>query len=222
MFQFQPIAIAVLTGFISGLLLSIPVGPINLTIMNEGARRGFYWAVMIGFGATVMEVIYCSIAFTGFASLFQAPIVKISMELFSFFFMLVLGLKFLTARSLPSAYPMQDRFQANMQPQSAFMIGLVRVMGNLGVLLFWIILATSFINHEWVEPNKRGKLACITGVAIGTGLWFFALSWAASLGHKRFSQRTLLRMEHFSGIGLLILASVHGLRMLWELTHPKL
>ena len=35
------ILIAGLTGFLSGLLLSIPVGPINLTIMNEGARRGF-------------------------------------------------------------------------------------------------------------------------------------------------------------------------------------
>lgn len=34
-------AMAGLTGFISGLLLSVPVGPINLTLINEGARRGF-------------------------------------------------------------------------------------------------------------------------------------------------------------------------------------
>src|SRR5467141_1356514 len=66
--QFQPILISGLTGFVSGLLLSIPVGPVNLTIMNEGARRGFYLAMMIGLGATTMEVIYCFIAFTGFAS----------------------------------------------------------------------------------------------------------------------------------------------------------
>ncbi len=61
---FLPILVAGLTGFLSGLLLSIPVGPINLTIMNEGARRGFRWAVLIGLGATAMEVIYCFIAFT--------------------------------------------------------------------------------------------------------------------------------------------------------------
>ena len=36
MWHLSPIFIAGLTGFISGLLLSIPVGPINLTIMNEG------------------------------------------------------------------------------------------------------------------------------------------------------------------------------------------
>jgi threonine/homoserine/homoserine lactone efflux protein len=86
-----PILLAALTGFVSGLLLSIPVGPINLTIMNEGARRGFKWAALIGLGATVMEVIYCFIAFTGFASFFTQGYIKAAMELVSFVFMLYLG-----------------------------------------------------------------------------------------------------------------------------------
>jgi len=72
----HPILVAGVTGFLSGLLLSIPVGPVNLTILNEGARRGFAWAVMIGLGATVMEVIYCFIAFTGFASFFTRGYVR--------------------------------------------------------------------------------------------------------------------------------------------------
>src|SRR5438874_7389368 len=97
--ELHPILLAALTGFLSGLLLSIPVGPINLTIMNEGARRGFYWAFMIGLGATAMEVIYCFIAFTGFASFFQRGYIKAAMELFSFVFMLFLGVKFLFAKS---------------------------------------------------------------------------------------------------------------------------
>src|SRR4029453_9722011 len=94
------ILFAALTGFISGLLLSIPVGPINLTIMNEGARRGFHWALMIGLGATTMEVIYCFIAFTGFASFFTKGMVKAAMEMCSFVFMLFLGVKFLMAKSV--------------------------------------------------------------------------------------------------------------------------
>src|SRR5947207_15175882 len=96
----HPILLAGLTGFISGFLLSIPVGPINLTIMNEGARRGFFWAMMIGLGATTMEMVYCFIAFTGFASFFARGYVKAAMELFSFVFMLFLGLKFIIAKSV--------------------------------------------------------------------------------------------------------------------------
>src|SRR5579883_260287 len=100
MFNLRPILLAALTGFISGLILSIPVGPINLTILNEGARRGFKWAALIGLGATVMEVIYCFIAFTGFATLFDRGFIKAAMELFSFVFMLYLGVKFLTTKSV--------------------------------------------------------------------------------------------------------------------------
>ncbi|MDW8310687.1 MAG: LysE family transporter, partial [Verrucomicrobiales bacterium] len=84
MFGLPPIVSAALTGFIFGLLLCIPVGPINLTILNEGARRGFVWALMIGLGASAMEVIYCALAFTGFATFFADRGIKAAMEVFSF------------------------------------------------------------------------------------------------------------------------------------------
>src|SRR5215510_1791997 len=221
--QLHDLLIAGLTGFVSGLVLSIPVGPINLTIMNEGARRGFKWAVLIGLGATVMEVIYCFIAFTGFASFFTRGYVKAAMELFSFVFMLFLGVKFLLAKSvevppvhLPAAERLEEKLEERLHPHSAFMIGLVRVMGNVGVLVFWIILAANFISREWVTPDWPGKLACVGGVALGTGGWFVGLSWVVSLGHGKISEQKLLSMERFSGAALLLLALIHGITIIWQ------
>ncbi|MEI9961942.1 MAG: hypothetical protein WDM76_12660 [Limisphaerales bacterium] len=47
MFELHPILLAALAGFVSALLFSsIPVGPINLTIINEGTHRGFTWALL--------------------------------------------------------------------------------------------------------------------------------------------------------------------------------
>lgn len=224
-----PIFLAGLTGFISGLFLSIPVGPINLTILNEGARRGFQWALLIGLGATTMEVIYCFIAFTGFASFFTRGYIKAAMELFSFVFLLFLGIKFLMAKSVQSPVHLgsaADRFETRvgerLKPHSAFMTGLVRVMGNVGVLVFWIILAANFISREWVSPDWPGKLACVGGVALGTGGWFIGLSWVVSLGHGKFSEQRLLKMEHYSGAGLLILALMHGLTIIWQMRRAEL
>lgn len=224
-----PIVLAALTGLISGLLLSIPVGPINLTILNEGARRGFKWAALIGLGATTMELIYCFIAFTGFASFFTKGYVKAAMELFSFVFLLFLGIKFITSQTVHSAVRLgarADRFEARVgerfHPHSAFMTGLVRVMGNVGVLVFWIILAANFISREWVSPDWPGKLACVAGVALGTGGWFIGLSWVVSLGHGKFSEQKLLRMEHFSGAALLLLALIHGATIIWQLRKAQL
>lgn len=220
MSELHTILLAGLTGFIAGLLLSIPPGPVNLTIMNEGARRGFVWALLISFGATVMEVIYCGIAFTGFASLFQGPVITTVMELVTFAFVIFLGIKFLLARSIPSVERLEARIEESIEhqlhPHSAFMIGFVRTMANLGVLVFYIILAASFIQKKWVEDSWRGKTSCVTGVGIGAGVWFLFLAWAASLGHRKFNDKTLLRMERCSGVGLLLLACYYGWRIVSE------
>jgi len=229
MFGLPPLASAGLTGFLSGLLLSIGVGPVNLTIMSEGARRGFKWAALIGLGATAMEVLYCAMAFTGFASFFTRGYIKAAMELFSFVFMLYLAVKFLSAKSVTATTKIsavtsriEARLEERLHPRSAFMIGFARVMGNPGVLLWWIILAANFISREWVEPNGQGKSACIAGVAVGVGLWFFGLSWAVSLGHQKFSEKTLLRMEHISGISLIALGIAHGINIAWQMGHHKI
>jgi threonine/homoserine/homoserine lactone efflux protein len=227
------ILVAAFTGLISGVILSIPVGPINLTIMNEGARRGFVWAMFIGLGATAMEVIYCFIAFTGFAAFFQQRYIKAGMELFSFVFMLFLGVKFLMAKSVQGPIPLgataerlevqfEEKIEAKLHPHSAFMTGLVRVMGNLGVLVFWVVLAANFLSRGWVTPDWPGKLACVAGVALGTGAWFVGLSWVVSLGHGKFSEKTLLRMEHLSGVGLLVLALIHGGTIISQMARHKL
>lgn len=214
-----PLVLAAITGLIFGFLISIPVGPINLTIMNEGARRGFAWAALIGLGAVVMEVIYCAIAFTSFSNLFGNRFIKAAMELFSFVFMLYLGVKFLLAKQIPAHGRIEERLEQRLHPHSAFMTGFVRTMGNPGVLLFWIILATNFMTRGWVSPDARGKGACILGVAAGTSVWFFGLSWAVSLGHKKFTEKGLLRMEHFSGICLLGLGLAHGVHIAWQMAN---
>jgi len=212
-----PIIISIFTGFASGLLLSIPVGPVNLTIMNEGAQRGFRQAAVISSGALLMEVIYCSLAFTGFASFFTAGKIHAAMEVFTFLFMLGLGIKYLVVKSIQPLSARGSRIEEKLHPTSAFMTGFVRVLANFGVFLFWIFLAVQFISHGWVEPTWASKGVCVLGVLVGTGLWFYGLSYAVSLGHRKFSDRTLLRMERGSGIGLLLLAVAHGAEMIWKL-----
>src|SRR5437879_12407594 len=115
-----------LTGFASGFLVSIPVGPINISIVNEGARRGFIWAFLIGLGATIMEVIYCAIAFAGFTSLFDSRWIKATMELVSFLLMLFLGVKYLLTHSLPATTRSIETVEHPLHPHTALWAGLAR------------------------------------------------------------------------------------------------
>lgn len=200
------------------MLACIPVGPINITIINEGTRRGFAWGAMIGLGAVVMEAIYCGLAFTGFASFFQKGLVKAAMELVSFVFMLYLGLRFVLAKKLERTNRVEERIEERLKPHTAFWIGFVRVMGNPGVLLWWIVAAANFISREWVTPTFEGKVACVAGVTLGIGLWFTALSYLVSFRKRRPSDLFLLRLEKGSGVVLLAAACFHGGQIVYQMS----
>lgn len=229
MTDLEPILFAGLVGFFSGFLISVPVGPVNLTIVNEGTQRGFLHAALISCGAVTMEVLYCLIAFTGFASFFEQGLIRAAMELISFVFLLFLGFKFLVARTVEAPTHLTnvtDRIEARIEerldPHSAFMIGFVQVMANPGVLLFWVVLAANFMSRGWVGPTLTDRLGCVAGVTVGVGTWFLGLSWAASLGHAKLSDHTLLNMERCSGVVLLVVAVWHGIRLILSLARGTL
>ena len=226
--ELPPILLSALTGFFFGFVLSMPVGPVNLTIINGGAQRGFKHALLIGLGAATMDVIYCTIAFTGFSSFFRIRLIKTLMEVFTFAFFLFLGIKFLSAKTVTAPMQLGDtasriekRIDEKLHPRSAFMTGFTRVMGNLGVLVFWIGLALYLLSHDWVDDTLAGKSACIAGVALGANLWFLIVSRLSSQGHGRLNERTLLRMEHFSGICLIVLGLINGVLIALQLARHK-
>ena len=202
-----------LTGAICGLLVSVPVGPINVTIVNEGAQRGFRWAFLIGLGSVAMEVLYCAAAFTGFSELFNSREIKATMELISFLLVPFLGFKYLLAQTLPGTPKSAARIEQRLHPHTAFMTGFVRVLANPLVLLFWITLSATMIAHEWVDTTWASKGTYVAGVAAGALAWFVLLSFIASRGHGKFSAQTLLRMSKISGAILLLVACGIGYRL---------
>ena len=224
----HPVVFAAVAGFVFGNAFCWLPGPINLTILNEGARRGFLWAFMIGLGAAVMDVIYCAISFTGFSSFFDHGMVKATMQVASFVFLLFLGLKFLLARSLnvptkldAATEKLEAKLGEKIHPRSAFARGFVRVAANLGVLAAWLVLAATLMSHDWVDDSLVARAACVGGVFVGTVLWFLVLSFAVSRGHGKFSEGTLLRLQHISGLCLLLTAVFEGVQIAWHLNkHP--
>jgi threonine/homoserine/homoserine lactone efflux protein len=201
-------------GFLSGLVAAVPVGPINVTIVNEAARRGFVTAFAIGLGAGVMEMIYCFAGFAGFAELFKAKFIQAAFQLVGFIVMIALGWHYYTARTLPGRSRSEEAVERRFHPHTAFMIGFLRVLGNPGVLLFWIAASATFTAHSWVRPNWTSKGVCLAGVAVATFAWFALLSWFAARAHGRFSTDALLRLSRISGACLLLVAVVLGIRII--------
>lgn len=225
MFDLHPNLDAALAGFFCALIFaSIPVGPINLTILHEGPGRGFWWAFLIGLGATVMDAIYCAISFTGLSSFFDHGIVRASMQVASFVFLLFLGFKFLLAQTVnlhtkldTASERIETRIEQKFHPHSAFATGFVRVAANLGVLVTWVVISATLMSHDWVDDTFAAKASCVGGVFTGTVLWFLFISFTVSRGHGKFSERTLLRLQHFAGLCLICTALFEGGQIAWHL-----
>ena len=75
-----------------------------------------------------------------------------------------------------------------------------------------------FTSYEWVEDTLAAKAACITGVALGANTVVLRAELRrVARGHGRFSEQTLLRMQHFSGFCLLALGLFDGGHIAWQL-----
>jgi threonine/homoserine/homoserine lactone efflux protein len=219
MVDVNSITSAVLLGLVWGFLISIPVGPINLAIINQGAKRGFKWGALIGLGGMSMDIFYCGAAFAGFSGLFSTRLLRATMELLSFLALIYLGIKYLKATNLPATTKGVELVEHKLHPHTAFTTGFVLVLGNPAVFLFWITLSALFISHEWIDNSWASRGACVLGLATGALSWFILLSFLVSLGHGRFSSKTLIRMSHGSGACLLAAALVVGVRLIKLLAH---
>lgn len=232
--EYRPVLFAALAGFVFGNAFCWLPGPINLTILNEGARRGFRWAFLIGLGAATMDAIYCAISFTGFAQIFDNDMMRSLMRVGSFVFLLFLGCKFLFSKTInvhtkldEASERIEAKLEETIHPRSPFLTGFLRVAANLGVFAAWLVLAATLMNEKWVDNSRIARIACVTSVFLGTVLWFFILSLAVARGRGRFSQKTLLRLQHASGLCLLITAIFVGCEIAWTLSkqthhrHPR-
>jgi hypothetical protein len=111
--------------------------------------------------------------------------------------------------------------EQKFNPHSAYATGFVRVAANLGVLVAWVVVSAMLMAHNWVGDTLRAKAACVGGVISAYLLWFVFISYAVSRGHGKFSEKTLLRLQHLSGLCLIITAIFDGAQIVFELAKHK-
>lgn len=191
----------VLAGLVSGFLVSIPVGPVNVTVMSEALTRGFLRPFLIGVGAVTAEAIYCGLALAGFQSALSLPTVRAVMVLVSFLVVTVLGFKYLLTQGHfgdSTAMLVEQELEEKLHLHRGYWLGFGMTLGNPFILLVWGMLAAVLFEHGWVRPGFS-QLALVGGMMGGGTLWFLTLSWATSRGHRRVSPQTLRLLTRVSG-----------------------
>jgi len=207
-------AIAIIAGAITGFICAVPVGPINVAIMEEGIQSGRKRAFIIAIGALLMEMIYCVIAFSGFASLFNDKTILATVELISFLAVTFFGIKYLMIDDVTVQGKRAKVVEQRLSPHTAFWTGFVRVLVNPNVLLFWIMISAVLLSNQTVQAEWQSRMSCVIGAGIGIGGWFTLLVIGSVRVKNRFSDKTLVKFSQISGMLLMILSIVIALRLI--------
>lgn len=192
----------ILAGFIAGFVVAVPVGPVNLTVINQALRRGFFVAFLIGIGAMCAETMYASLMLWGHASILSAPRVVLAMRIIAVIVIGAMGARYLlfkSARVSASEVTAQKLDEHWHHPRS-FFLGFALTISNLMLVVVWATVVTLLFAHEWVVPTLVSRLLCALGVLGGGSTWFLLLAFFVSRAHRRVKDQTLTILVRCCGV----------------------
>ena len=186
---FQPL----LAGFLAGFVVAVPVGPVNLTVINQALRRGFGAAFLIGIGAMCAETIYASLMLWGHASILDAPRVVLVMRIIAVVVIAAMGIRYLLFKStrVEDSEVKAQKLDEHWHHPRSFFLGFALTISNLMLVVVWATVVTLLYAHEWVVPTRLSRMLCALGVLSGGSAWFLLLAFFVSRAHRRVKDLTL-------------------------------
>jgi len=206
---------ALLVGFLCGLILSIPAGPLGLTIINHALEHGFLAGFFIGLGGILGETCYAALLLAGHSTILEQPALALALRLVALVAVTALGLRYVCFRpeKLATSAVMASRIEQRWHHPRAFLLGFALTITNLMLIVLWATLSALLVAHEWVGPSLPSRGACVVGVFFGGLTWFSALAYAVTRLHRQLSPRLLTWLVRGCGVALLLLAA----RLAWRL-----
>ena len=206
-----------------GFVVSVPVGPVNLTVVNNALSKGFLSAFLAGLGAIFAESIYAALMLAGHSTLLDQP--KIAFAMRAVAVVVIAGMGVRSLLSKPEQVEAQSAAAAERADQRwhhprTFLLGFVLTISNLMLVLLWATLAALLFAREWVTPAPLSRMVCLAGVFTGGVVWFLLLAFFVSRAHRRVKPRSLTLLVRGCGIVFLIFAALLAYRLVVPAPKP--
>ena len=179
-----------LIGVAAGALTGVPIGPVNVAVIDAAYRHTFQRAVAVGLGGAVADGLYSALGVLGVTPVLRTyPSVPPILYAVSGVVLLIYG--FLTARSQPVAPATPPDLTEPEAPKSAsdsvlmrrelrsgFTMGLLLIVLNPAAIVTWVVIMGSIIP----ETTTTHGIACAAGVMLGSFGWFLLVAYLTQKG----------------------------------------
>ena len=182
-----------LIGVAAGALTGVPIGPVNVAVIDAAYRHTMRRAIAVGLGGAVADGLYSALGVLGVTPVLRTyPGVQGILYAVSGIVLMVYG--FLTARSQPVApaqqvapihpsdpsdpAPASDSVMMRREIRSGFTVGLALIVLNPAAIVTWVVIVGQIIP---VSTTTNG-IACAAGVMLGSFGWFALVAYLTQKG----------------------------------------
>lgn len=196
----------IIWGIVIGILVSAPLGPIGVLVIQRTLNKGRNAGLMTGLGASVSDVLYALVSGLGLS--FIVDFVNNNQSALQIVGSIVI---FIFGFYLWKKNPLQDLNTSqvsNTSHATYFITGLVLTLSNPLIIFFYMALfaRTNFL----MDANTPYHyLAGYLSVATGALIWWFFITWVMNKARNHFKIRSLFLVNKIIAI-VMVLISIVG------------
>lgn len=208
---------ALLLGILSGIVLSIPPGPLSAAVTKHSVSESFRSGFMVAVGGAVMDVVYVMIA--AFASsVIVTTIINLvtangwlllGFQVICIIALFVMGIRYMRHKQDPTEESRilkmeetQEEKARRLGYSSPFFIGILIAVANLASPMFIpsMISVVSYIQaNGLLHRNAADNIAYAFGFGVGTTCWFALVIRVLATYRSKFSMNVLANIYRFAG-----------------------
>lgn len=201
-------------GFIIGIVVSAPMGPVGILTIQRTLNKGRWEGLATGVGASASDFLYAIVTGYGMSfivDIIEDPSIAILIKLVGSILLFIFGI--FTFRSSPKKpsgrdvvleMPVGHSERMKLLPYA--MSGFAVTVSNPLIIFLFLVLFGQFtfiLSNNWI-PQIVGYVF----IVVGALSWWFGLTWLVYKVRTRFNQHVIWWINRIIGIIVMVVSAV--------------
>ena len=198
--------IYIFKGMLIGLMVSVPLGPMGVLIIQKTLQKGALAGFVAGMGAAFADLFYATVAAFGLG--FVIDIIQsheVLLQSIGGIFLMVVGLTIYFGNPLKQVRT-KKRVSKKGLLGDFLTLFFLTVSNPVAIVVFMAVFAGASVFGD--NPSLQVEMFVLSGIVLGGGLWWYTLSTLVNIFRKKFRLRVLMTINRVSGVIITLLGGV--------------
>jgi arginine exporter protein ArgO len=176
-------------GIAIGALTGVPIGPVNVAVIDAAYRHTLRRALAVGLGGAIADFVYATLGIVGIGPyLLEHPLLP--RILYALSGVVLIGYGALTVRTRPVT-PVTAHAPKSPAPSSevwsGLTVGLALIFLNPAALVTWVVI----VGAHLADVSTADGLAASTGIFVGSLGWFALVAYLTNHGKRVMGEKAV-------------------------------